>query len=53
MKRILVTGGSGFIGSALVQTLVRDGHRVRVLDDNWTGEFEFVGEQVLTAGGLL
>lgn len=32
-KHYLVTGGSGFIGSALVKRLVADGHRVRVLDD--------------------
>jgi len=37
MTHYLVTGGSGFIGAALVRRLLADGHRVRVLDDNSRG----------------
>jgi len=33
MMRFLITGGAGFIGSALANHLVREGHHVRVLDD--------------------
>ncbi len=40
MKRVLVTGGAGFIGSHLAATLVREGAIVRVLDDFSSGREE-------------
>lgn len=36
-KRVLVTGGTGFIGSALVKALVGRGYAVRVLDNDFRG----------------
>jgi UDP-glucose 4-epimerase len=39
---VLVTGGAGFIGSHLSERLLRDGHRVVVLDNEATGRRDHV-----------
>lgn len=36
--RFLITGGAGFIGAALANYLVQEGHTVRVLDDLSSGD---------------
>lgn len=44
MGNILVTGGGGFIGSHLVDTLLADGHKVTALDNFRTGRKENLKE---------
>jgi UDP-glucose 4-epimerase len=41
-RRILVTGGAGFVGSAVTRRLVHAGARVTVLDDLFTGKADDV-----------
>ena len=40
MANYLVTGGAGFIGSNIVEELVRRGEKVQVLDSFITGKME-------------
>ena len=40
MKKILVSGGAGFIGSHLCTRLIKDGHKVICLDNLFTGSEE-------------
>jgi UDP-glucose 4-epimerase len=39
-KRILVTGGAGFVGSNLVRALIRENAHVTILDDFFTGKLD-------------
>ncbi len=51
MASYLVTGGAGFIGSHLVEELLRRGHRVRVVDSFITGKRENLEAALQAARG--
>ncbi|MCP5043038.1 MAG: NAD-dependent epimerase/dehydratase family protein [bacterium] len=46
IETVLITGGGGYVGSALVPRLLRDGYRVKVVDLFWYGRevFEAVAD---------
>lgn len=49
--RFLVTGGAGFLGSALANRLARDGHEVRVIDNLTAGDPARLIQSVLFTRG--
>ncbi len=50
--RYLITGGAGFIGSNIAETLVKRGETVRILDDFSSGKRENVDILHALAGGM-
>jgi UDP-glucose 4-epimerase len=49
--RVLITGGAGFIGAALANRLVAEGHHVRVLDDLSAGDPSRLDRRVVFTRG--
>jgi len=45
-KKVLVTGGAGFIGSHTVDLLVKQGHEVRILDNLSTGNLNNISQHL-------
>ncbi len=51
MSRVLVTGGAGFIGSHLVDELIKAGNQVVVYDNLSSGKLDFL-ESAISTGNL-
>ncbi len=51
--RALITGGAGFLGSALANYLAEAGHHVRVLEDLSSGDTSHLHAQVYFERGII
>ena len=47
MSKIIVTGGAGFIGSHIVDTLIDAGHEVHVIDNLSAGKLENINKKAI------
>ncbi len=47
LKKVIVTGGAGFLGSTLVPTLVKEGYEVHVIDNLVAGKRERVPPEAM------
>lgn len=46
-RNVLVTGGASFIGSTLVDALLKKGAHIRVIDDLSSGKLENIANHVM------
>lgn len=51
MKKILITGGAGFIGSNLAETYIKNGFQVALLDNFSSGKKEFIHKECIVFQG--
>lgn len=45
MKRYLITGGCGMIGSNLTKRLVKEGNEIYIIDNLWRGKLEYLNDE--------
>ncbi len=39
MKNILITGGAGYVGTLLTETLLEKGYSITIVDTMWFGNY--------------